>query len=454
MNSLTKHKKKLNIKDLIELTRNIKFFQELTEKEHSDELHQACCAVMKLRNYEADQNIIKYGTIGKEFFVLLSGTVIVSIPVKAPKLISRRDLEKFGYSNENLRRPLDELVEREVTEMQVVSRLEEGASFGELALINDKPRSATITAATAVVTAILDKYNFKKIISSYEEKKLHEAYSFFSAIPIFSGFTRESLHKLTCMATSMVFSRKNVLFKEGQRADSIYFVKEGEVKLCKNIVVETRPLVKPSNRFSQELGNASIVKRVRFVDLCIKGAYEILGLEELVEKSNSRRYSCICVSTKCEVIVLKYTAFSMNIQRSEVWKYLAQKSNGDHIRNLQRVESRSKVENSKKDLKIMVPSVVPSRVSPPAMTAAKGNTQDLSPEQSLNRSSITLSKVNRMNENRLYSKLKGAVKGVHFSRINSRTSSQCKLNGPSPAPFHVMAPKQRVLYRSKSTISY
>ena len=47
------------------------------------------------------------------------------------------------------------------SEMQIVSEMNEGESFGELALLNDAPRAATIECTTECHFAIMDKGPFK-----------------------------------------------------------------------------------------------------------------------------------------------------------------------------------------------------------------------------------------------------------------------------------------------------
>ncbi len=49
-----------------------------------------------------------------------------------------------------------------------VKLLTAGASFGELALIDNKPRAATIIAKEHTILAVLDKNNYKNILSNFK----------------------------------------------------------------------------------------------------------------------------------------------------------------------------------------------------------------------------------------------------------------------------------------------
>ena len=49
--------------------------------------------------------------------------------------------------------------------------LAEGDQFGELALLNSKPRMATVIASERTVWAVLDKEPFIKILQKHEKNK-------------------------------------------------------------------------------------------------------------------------------------------------------------------------------------------------------------------------------------------------------------------------------------------
>ena len=55
-----------------------------------------------------------------------------------------------------------------------VKVLPEGSSFGELALLNNKPRLATIKCLAPTYVATLSKENFNKILKEHEEQKLNK----------------------------------------------------------------------------------------------------------------------------------------------------------------------------------------------------------------------------------------------------------------------------------------
>ena len=55
--------------------------------------------------------------------------------------------------------------------MKVIKTLKYGDSFGEFALINDSPRSATVTALNKSELAILHRNDYEKIIKKVDLRK-------------------------------------------------------------------------------------------------------------------------------------------------------------------------------------------------------------------------------------------------------------------------------------------
>lgn len=66
-----------------------------------------------------------------------------------------------------------------------VKELEAGAGFGELALISNKPRMATIICHANSHFAILEKKEFNEILKEKEEEKLLKEMGFFATLPFF-----------------------------------------------------------------------------------------------------------------------------------------------------------------------------------------------------------------------------------------------------------------------------
>jgi CRP-like cAMP-binding protein len=78
-----------------------------------------------------------------------------------------------------------------------VAELPSGASFGELALMNSKPRAATIYCKAETHFATLCKADFQSIVQKAKIKKRNRLIEFLKSFKIMSHLTKITLEKLT-----------------------------------------------------------------------------------------------------------------------------------------------------------------------------------------------------------------------------------------------------------------
>ena len=74
--------------------------------------------------------------------------------------------------------------------------MKSGQSFGELALINDAPRSATVTAIDNCEFAILHRNDYDKMIKRVENRQEETILNFFNTLPFLNFYSLSSLRKL------------------------------------------------------------------------------------------------------------------------------------------------------------------------------------------------------------------------------------------------------------------
>lgn len=138
--------RKINdIKILKRSTEKVAFFQTT-----GSETHEQCLRAMNFKFYPKGHTIFEIGTVGTTFYVILKGSV--GVWVNIPRVIKE---EKNGV--------YEERVEVTLTEIKVLLA---GAAFGELALMEKKPRAATIRCKEDSCFAVLDKRNFDLILSN------------------------------------------------------------------------------------------------------------------------------------------------------------------------------------------------------------------------------------------------------------------------------------------------
>lgn len=116
-----------------------------------------------------------------------------------------------------------------------------GVSFGELALLSQKPRSATITCITDTVLAYLTTAQYKKILGAVESKRLQEVIEFFQHFSFLKHMSPQLISKTYLTFKVQTLRNGNYVYKEGEKSKGIYLILEGSFEICKNIVVVDEP---------------------------------------------------------------------------------------------------------------------------------------------------------------------------------------------------------------------
>jgi CRP-like cAMP-binding protein len=116
-----------------------------------------------------------------------------------------------------------------------VATLREGQAFGELALINNKPRMATVTCLDNSHFMVLTKEAYEYVIGKMERRMLNDKLEFLSTLPAFSLMTKSTLSKVTFTMTKQTITKGNYLYREGDEADHVYILVNGEVEVTKFI---------------------------------------------------------------------------------------------------------------------------------------------------------------------------------------------------------------------------
>ena len=104
-----------------------------------------------------------------------------------------------------------------------------GTSFGELALMYNSPRAATVTAVTAVKLFALDRITFRQIMADATSKKrrLHE--QFLEKVPLFSGMLPTERAKIADVLETVRFKAGDTIIHQGENGDKFFILEEGQV---------------------------------------------------------------------------------------------------------------------------------------------------------------------------------------------------------------------------------
>lgn len=114
-----------------------------------------------------------------------------------------------------------------------VSTSGSGSSFGELALMYNNPRAATVVATTDCILWTLDRLTFRKILlgSSFKKRVLYD--DLLKSIPVLQKLTTYERSKLADALDTQYFNPNEIIIREGDRGENFYLIEYGEVQVIK-----------------------------------------------------------------------------------------------------------------------------------------------------------------------------------------------------------------------------
>jgi cGMP-dependent protein kinase len=112
---------------------------------------------------------------------------------------------------------------------QAIDMKRAGQSFGELALLYNAPRNATVIATTPSKLQVMDRRIFNHIVRSSRQRELEQYVQLVHQVPIFMALSHMERHKLVHASTIIRVRPKTYLFEQGDIGDSMYVIVSGSV---------------------------------------------------------------------------------------------------------------------------------------------------------------------------------------------------------------------------------
>ncbi|CCD22431.1 cAMP-dependent protein kinase regulatory subunit BCY1 NDAI_0A02730 [Naumovozyma dairenensis CBS 421] len=108
-----------------------------------------------------------------------------------------------------------------------------GSSFGELALMYNAPRAATVKALTDCHLWALDRLTFRKILlgSSFKKRVMYD--ELLKSMPILQSLTTYDRAKLADALDTHIYEAGEVIIKEGDTGENFYLIEYGECTVTK-----------------------------------------------------------------------------------------------------------------------------------------------------------------------------------------------------------------------------
>ena len=185
--------------------------------------------------------------------------------------------------------------------------LNENDTFGELALIQNKKRTASAKAIEKCKLLLLNGKTFREIISETTENDLKERMNLLRNCPIFSSLENNKLNALAVGLISCSFEKNQKILYKGDSGQSMYIIKSGKVR-CLNGEKEVR-FLGPNDYF----GEGAILFNInRTLSILVEESTECYQLSEffLIETLGK--------DFKQEII---YSISKNSFNKSQIMKY-------------------------------------------------------------------------------------------------------------------------------------
>lgn len=337
-----------NIQKIKEIITQSKSIQKLLKEGSSTDFLIEISKALTLEIFEPGENIMNYGEIGSKYYLLIYGEVSIKVPekVKSPEAspINSQTL-KLGFENDLLYKKLSSeeifqlkeiketlskqiVVRRNTVKVDVeflkktgdyelieVSRIYPVVGFGELALLSDKPRAATITAIEFSIVAVLSKIDFNKILSKESEKNLQEKVNFLQKLPLFSSMAKQSLQKLSYYFEIQKYCKNQYVYREDTPIDMVYFIESGDFQIYKNQNQLSKKIIDSPGGFLSnqksllKIEKARDIKQSFKLQVAIRGVNEMLGYEDYINNHEYRTHVCRCISNAGVLYGIKLKVF-------------------------------------------------------------------------------------------------------------------------------------------------
>lgn len=105
----------------------------------------------------------------------------------------------------------------------------EGGSFGELALMYNTPRAATLIAARASLLWALDRTTFRQIVTVASARKRALYETFLARVPLLDAMDRYERAKIADALESEMFMPDEPIVRQSEPGDKFYIIEAGEV---------------------------------------------------------------------------------------------------------------------------------------------------------------------------------------------------------------------------------
>ncbi|GAB5371423.1 hypothetical protein AAMO2058_001578600 [Amorphochlora amoebiformis] len=114
---------------------------------------------------------------------------------------------------------------------KLVGTLGKGKLFGELALLFNAPRAATVIAKTNALCWVIDRFTFRNVLKDVSEAETKTNTEFLKRVEILKALTQMERKKIAEAMEEKQFNTGDDVVKQGDAGDCMYIVKSGNLQI-------------------------------------------------------------------------------------------------------------------------------------------------------------------------------------------------------------------------------
>ena len=178
------------------------------------------------KEYDKDDYIIKEGEIGHALFVISDGKLEVT---------------KDG---------------------EILGEMSSGTAFGELAILYNCKRTASVRAKEHSKLWVIDRSVFQVIMMRTGITRLKEHIKFLKSVSLLNKLPEEKLSKIADVLQEEIYDEGTVLIREGEHGDTFFIISEGSVQVTQTLNNSETPQLIRSLKKGDYFGEKALVRLV------------------------------------------------------------------------------------------------------------------------------------------------------------------------------------------------